>query len=416
MVIIMKELIRFEIKKILDRRVNRIALFLGLALIVFSNLALIGGESLSLDETVTYRGREAILRQDELENALADVLDEEFLTDFLKNYQQRLAQITAESGQDPAAYLWSLIGPYSNLYSLIAIHYREWNDELFTWEDLAGIPTENGLHFYERRLEKIDNMLNAEYSYGNYTRAEKEFWMQKAQNVHTPFRWGNREVWNRILESICLLVWLLFVISICTAPVFSGEYQSRMDALLLSSRHGKGRLIPAKIAAAFLLSFSYMLFCAMVSIGINVVLLGVQGHDLPVQIFNAIIPYDWTLWQVCAVNLLVILLISALLTGSSLLLSAICKSPMAVLILDILLFYGTLFIPSSKTSWYWNHIFCLLPLHCFNMKDVLKMYISYPLGDKVISYLGMILISYSLLAVLCVLCTGRFFRSHQVGR
>ena len=50
------------------------------------------------------------------------------------------------------------------------------------------------------------------------------------------------------------------------------------------------------------------------------------------------------------------------------------------------------------------------------MKDVLKMYISYPLGDKVISYLGMILISYSLLAVLCVLCTGRFFRSHQVGR
>lgn len=412
---IMKELIRYEIKKILDRKVNRITLLLGLALIVFSNLILINSESLQTDENTSCTGREAILRQAELENALTDVLDEEFLTDFLADYQRRLSEVSTDPAfQEPAHYLWSLIGPYSNLFSLIADNYREWNAH-FAWEDLAEIPTEGGVHFYERRMEKTDNMLEADYTWGTYSLAEKDFWRQKAQSVPTPFRWGNRNVWDRIQESIALLIWLLFVISICIAPIFSGEYQSRTDALLLSCRHGKGRLVHAKIAAAFLFTFSYVLFCALVSTGINVVLLGVQGYDLPVQIFNTIIPYDWTILQLCAVNLLVILLLFVLLTGSSLLLSAICKNPMTVLILDILLFYGTLFIPSSKTSWLWNHIFCLLPLHCFNMKDVLKMYISYPLGNKVISYLGMILLSYSLLSLLCVLFTGRFFRNHQVG-
>lgn len=404
----MRKLIRFELKKILDRRVNRIAMLLGVVLIVFTNLALLHNETFPLTEDKYLTGREAIRRQGEEDRALTAELSEEFLTRFLQDYQQTLQKESADS-----SYNWPAIAPSSTLYSLIANHYREWNDQ-FTWEDLGSISTDGGIHFYERRLEKIETLLTSNYSYGNYTETEKNYWREKAESVSTPFSWGSRDVWNRIFESISLLIWLLFVISICTATVFSGEYQERTDALLLSSKHGKGKLIPAKIGASFLFTFTYTGLCGILSIGINVVLLGIQGWDLPVQIFNTIIPYDWNILQACAVNLLVIFLIFTLLTGVSLLLSAICKSSMAVLALDVLLFYGTLFIPSSKTSWLWNHIFCLLPLHCFNLKDVLKMYISYPIGNTVISYLGMILLTYTLLSFLCILSTGRFFRNHQV--
>jgi len=405
----MKELIKYEMKKIFCRRVNRMAMLLGILLILFCNLALIHDESFLINETESCTGREAIQKQAESENALTAVLSEEFLTALLQDYQQKLN----ESGESEG-YCWPLIAPYTNLFSLIANHYREWNDH-FIWEDLGEIDVDNGLHFYERRLEKIDTLLEGDYTYGNYTEAEKNFWRLKARNVSVPFAWGNRDVWNRIWDGITLLVWLLFVVSICTASVFSGEYQEHTDALLLSSRHGKGKLIPAKIAASFLFTFAYTGLCSILSIGINVILLGIQGWQLPVQLFNTIIPYDWNMLQSCAVNLLVIFLIFSLLTGVSLLLSALCKNSLAVLALDILLFYGTLFLPTSRTSWLWNHILYLFPLHCFNLKDLLKMYLSYPVGNMVISYLGMVLLSYSLLSVTCILSTGKFFRGHQVG-
>lgn len=407
----MRELIKYELKKILCRRVNRIAMALGLILILFSNLTLIHDNAFLVDGTEYCTGREAFQKQAQSENPLTTELSEEFLTGFLRNYQQQLQGREGES----ESYSWSLIAPFSNLYSLIANHYREWNEH-FEWEDLRDISTDGpGLGFYERRLEKIDVLLESDYSYGNYTEGEKAFWRQKATEVHTPFSWGSKDVWDRIWDSICLLIWLLFVVSICTASVFSGEYQERTDSLLLCTRHGKGKLIPAKLTAAFLFTFIYTGICAILSIGINVILLGTWGWHLPVQLFNTIIPYNWTVGRACLVNLLVIFLIFTLLTGISLFLSSLCKNPVAVLALDILLFYGTLFIPSSKTSWLWNHIFCLLPLHCFNLKDLLKMYISYPVGDKVISYLGMVILSYTLLSLLCILSTGRFFRKHQVG-
>ena len=74
------------------------------------------------------------------------------------------------------SYDWSLIAPYTNLFSLIANHYREWNDS-FAWEDLGQIPADHGIHFYERRLEKIDTMLESDYTYGNYSEAEKEMYI-----------------------------------------------------------------------------------------------------------------------------------------------------------------------------------------------------------------------------------------------
>ena len=86
----MKELIGYEIKKILMRRVNRIAMLFGLILIIFSNLALIHSESFPVSDTEYCTGREAFQKQAEAENALTTQLSEEFLTGFLQDYQQGL--------------------------------------------------------------------------------------------------------------------------------------------------------------------------------------------------------------------------------------------------------------------------------------------------------------------------------------
>lgn len=406
----MKQLVKFELKKIISRKVNLIAMALGMLLIVFSNIALINGESLYVDEEYHLEGLDAIKTKEEVENALTSELSEEFLTGFMQEYQQELQKNPSEDEYD-----YSLIADKTNLFALIAGNYTEFNGQ-WDWEVLNDISTDRGIGFYERRMEKIETLLNADYSYGNYTESEKEYWMRKAEAVKTPFTWGSRNTWDMIWDSISLLFYQFFVISICLAPVFAGEYQNRTDALILSAKHGKTKLIYAKISASFIFTLFDVALCSIVSIGINVCMLGVDGLNLPVQLWNTIIPYQLMVIEACALNLLVLFLVSFSLTAVSLMFSALFKSQMIALAVDLILYYGTAFIPFSKTSGLWNHIKYLLPINSVELKNVLKAYNSYQFGNVIISYLWMIIIVYVLVTIICLFCTGRSFRKHQIGR
>ena len=132
--------------------------------------------------------------------------------------------------------------------------------------------------------------------------------------------------------------------------------------------------------------------------------------------WDTIIPYNWNILEVCCINILIIFLISFLLTAISLLLSTVSKNPMIVLAVDIILFYGTILIPSSKTSSLWNHILYLLPINTFSLENILKTYNSYQFGDVVISHLEMIVIVYVLLIIISLFLTSRSFKKHQVGK
>lgn len=404
----MKQLLKFELKKILYRKVNLTAMVLGILLVVVSNIAIINGESLYMDEENRLEGVAAIKKEDEIENAITSELSEEFLTDFLQEYQQEIQN-------NPYGYDYSLIASKRNLFALIAANYTEFNDS-WGWEDLKHISTDNGIGFYERRIEKIKTLLNADYTYGNYTEPEKEYWTQKAESIKTPFIWGSKNTWDMVWTSIGLLFFQFFVISICLAPEFAGEYQNRTDALILSAKHGRTKLIYAKIMASFMFTSFYIALCSILSIGISICMLGTDGWNLPVQLWDSIIPYQLTAVEACGINMLVIFLISFLLTAVSLMFSALFKSQLIALAVDVLLFYGTVFVPFSKTSGLWNHIAYLFPINTFDLKNVLKAYNSYQFGNVIISYLGMIVIVYVFITIICLCCTGRSFKKHQIGK
>lgn len=403
----MKQLFKFELKKILNRKVNLTAMVLGILLVVVSNTAMINGETLYMGEENTLEGVEAIKKEDEIANAITSELSEEFLTGFLQEYQQKIQN-------NPYGYDYSLIASKRNLFALIVANYTEFNDN-WGWEDLNHISTDNGIGFYDRRIEKIKTILNADYTYGNYTETEKEYWTQKAESIKTPFTWGSINTWDMIWTSIRLLFFQFFVISICLAPEFAGEYQNRTDALILSTKHGRTKLISAKIMASFIFTSFYIALCSIIGIGISIFMLGTDGWNLPVQLWDSIIPYQLTALEACGINLLVIFLISFLLTAVSLMFSALFKSQLIALAVDVLLFYGAVFVPFSKTNGLWNHIAYLFPINTFDLKNVLKAYNSYLFGNVIISYLEMIVIVYIFITIICLCCTGRSFKKHQIG-
>lgn len=400
----MRQLLLFELKKILGRKANQIALLLGILLVIICSVIQIQGETLTIDGQ-ELKGAEAVLKQQEIEKDLTDELDEEFLTGFLREYQRQIIG-------NPSGYNYSVIETKSNLFSLLAKNYTEWNEH-FDWETLNRIPTEDGIAFYDRRMEKIQTLLNADYSYGNYTEAEKQYWLNKARAVSTPFPWGGRSTWSIIWNSIGMLFYQFLVVGLCIAPVFAGECQNRTNALMLSAKYGKSKAIIAKLLVSFAFSFLYIALCGLVSMGINVALLGTEGWNLPIQLWDTLFPYEWTAAWACVVNLGIMILISLLLTAFSLMLSAVSKNPVIVLAADILLFFGTAFLPSSKSSGLWNKIIYLVPLHCSDLQNVLKSYNDYPFGNLIISHLEMMFLVYACLTVLCTFCAAKGFQKYR---
>ncbi|MCM1160086.1 MAG: ABC transporter permease [Roseburia sp.] len=406
----MRSLIGFELKKIWKKKVNRAAMCVGLALLLFVNYYSITSEYFRISEGEPERkGLEAIKMQAECDKAQTEALTEEYLTETVRDYQKQLEKLDSEEGYD-----WWLIAPKSNIFSIVCNNFSEWN-ERWGWEDLAAIDTANGIGFYERWLEKIRNGLNMDYSYGNYTEKEKEFWLEKAEEVKTPFRFGGTGTWKLIWTDISLLLYLFFVISICIAPVFAGEYQSRTDALLLTAKFGKTKLIGAKIIAVCLFCVGYVLICTVISVGSLIAVLGVEGYDLPVQLFSKNSAYDWTVLQAVAVNFLVMLFMAVFIGAFSMLLSARSKNSLVVLTIDFLLILGTVFIPFSKDSRLFNRILFLTPVRCADFSEVLSVYNSWQIGNVVLSYVSMIFITYIVAAILCMVFTGRGFSRHQVG-
>jgi hypothetical protein len=194
-------------------------------------------------------------------NALADYLTEDYLTGLVKEIQdQKLADLDSEEAYAQA------IRQKSDLLYLLSKNYMTYGANAYL-SVLNDISIENGIGFYERRLEKVSDFLNADDSYGSYLEREKNYWMEKAQSVTTPFRLGDTSTMSVAKDLIVILFYLAFAVAVCISPMFASEYESGAAALLLTTKYGKTRLISAKITAAVSFAVGYVVLGIGMAIG-----------------------------------------------------------------------------------------------------------------------------------------------------
>lgn len=409
MVIKMKEMLIFEWKKIFARRFNVIAMALGYLLIGICTFNYITQENFWDEETGEYvYGVAAYELGREKAEKTTDYLTEEFLTELTKTVQAKGIDLDSDEGYSQVI---KPVGP--ELILLLSDMYTDMGDA-FSWGKVGEISTEGGIHFYEHRIERIRDYLNLDFSYGNYSEAEKEFWLDKAKQVQTPFVWGDRRAMDTLWLTIEITFYLLFVICICISPVFAAEYESGAAALLLTTKKGKTKLTTAKILAAVIFTLSYMIIGIGMAVLAQGVIVGFTGTDLPIQLWGVEIPYDLSMGEVCMLTFMVMLLIALAITLLTLAWSSRLKSTIIALVLGFALIIGPSFFPMSKTSGLWNHINYLFPVRAINVKDVLRTYNSYQFGNVVISYLGMIVLVYALVSLVSLLRIRGGFAKHQV--
>lgn len=305
---------------------------------------------------------------------------------------------------------WNKIAPREKLLNLIANAYSKPN-EVLGYNNLPELDVTEGAFFYQRVKEKTEALLDD--SSRGLSKEQKKYWNTMAGCVSVPLQYGYYEGWEVIVTSFELLTFALLAVCIVIAPVFSGEYQAGTDAVILSGKYGKTKLIGAKITASLLFGTAAFALHIMVACGLPLMAFGAEGWNLPLQIANTAIPYPLTFLQAVLINLGIMYLVLLAMIGVTLFLSARMKSPYLVLTVLVPILFLPIFLTPNGTTGIYNLILFLLPYRAA-MPEFGK-YISYQFGGFVLNVLTVRVVFYAFLTAVMLPLAGLGFKKHQVA-
>lgn len=407
-------LVKYEFLKILRKKSTLIVMAVSLILTGFLfGLPVIQYQIYNQDGVI--KGADGIAYEKRQFADLSVPLSEEYVVGTIREVQELFENPDNVGSDGKEQFLigdayWNGVAPREKLLNLIANTYSEPN-EMLGYNNLPDLDIEEVPSFYPAMDAKIQTLLNS--SSQALSQEQKEYWDSMAGRVDTPLQYGYYGGWEIIISSFELLMFALLAICIVVAPVFSGEYQSGTDAVILSAKYGKTRLTMAKIAASLLFGTAAFLLHITVACGLPLAAFGIEGWNLPLQIANTVIPYPFTFLQAVLINTGIVYLVLVAMIGLTLLLSAKMKSPYLVLMILVPVLFIPMFLTPNGTRGAYNLILFLLPYRS-TMPEFGK-YISYQFGGLVFDALTVRAVLYILLTIIMLPLARLGFKKHQVA-
>lgn len=250
-------LYRYELKKILSRKLVWIVFLVCVSCIVLFTLADLSGKYYVDGEVVDTHYHMFQVDQGYRKALSGRALDQQLLGEMAEAY----GKIPASEERYTLTLAYQTYArPYSDIANLVRLWTQQWDiGQLQAW-----VPDEDAL--YAARVENLEK----EWQELRLSDAEKNYWREKEARTKTPlvyyYHEGYRKIISNGLNTVGLLVLLL--VSICMAGVFTEEHMRRTDQLILSSAKGRGTVYWAKLAAGVSVSgicallLSAFTFCA----------------------------------------------------------------------------------------------------------------------------------------------------------
>ena len=259
-------LVRFELKKILGKKITWIAFGL-----VLSTMLAMGIYRIVVTHEVD-GVRMSVWEEDMLEKTkqkeiVGRAVDDKLLENMFT------AMATSEEAFEPYKYLYNEL-----VLELVG-------DGLSTGtvegaKKSLGIAKEEELIYAVRRMRIEENM---EMQY--LTEGEKEYWRKVLDKDTTPWAYdyyqGAQFVWVGVYTAIVLIAIML---AVCLANLFAEEHQKRTDQLVLCSRNGKKVLYWAKITAGMLFTMISTAIILLATAMPQLFAFGVDGLHAPIQL------------------------------------------------------------------------------------------------------------------------------------
>ena len=410
----MGTLVKFELKKLFNKKMNIIVIIVCLFLITLL-FSMAGKDFLAIDKSgKSYKGKEAIsVRKEQMKEISGTLTNEKIIKEIeklqeLHNDPNNL--ITNSDGEkDFSIEIYNeYLNNRLNLLTNINRVYANYNTSYIT--ELFNLNLKEQKDFYETRQQRIEEELNQSYDGKKYT--PQEYWLEKSNNTKTPFEYDFYYGYSNLYNTYELLIFGVIAICICLASVFAGEYQNGTDKILLTTKYGKSKGVTAKIIASYIFATLVFTIYLIFAIGTIFLMFGTDGGNLPIQISNILSPYALTFFQSLLYNIVISYTVLFGMVGLTLFLSSKLKNPMTVLVIDIAIIMLPVFLSIKSAFGILNKILFLMPYNAIYSN--FSQMVSYKLGNIVIDLPMMTIITYIFMMVIALICSKKTYSKHQV--
>ena len=408
----MNRIIKFELKKILRSKLTTGVLILSFLLIIYSFLPKMIKYTFYDGNGNQIEKHKGVVLEKKVKNEIFNKLQTN--EEIQLNIQRLSENYVAEKNKTgfqfsealPKDIYYGFYMPREGYFYWIAENYANTFD-YGNPHDLA-VKSNELEDFYIERQGKIQNRLNTM----KYSRAEREYWDKKANITKGPYKYGYFRGWHHINESLDIFMLVIVAIGIAISGVYSKEHETGADAVLLSSKYGKTKLVAGKIIASLIFSVTTVLLGILLCIIPILIFFGTEGWNLPIQVLGTDILYNWNLLEMVGIRIFMTILSAIVITTIALILSSTIKKTTSVVVIVMILYIGGLFVPSGKTNKLYQMIVKLLPV--FLNGHQYYGYVAYPVFGKVLTFYEMATFVYILLALILLPLSGRIFKKHQV--
>lgn len=368
-------MLKYELKKILNKRLNRVVLAAALLLMVVFSIFAIGsfravdanGES----HTGLSAARIMVADKNRWQGELTpEVIEKTVESNKAGDYQSTSDIIYSASKM--------LVGEFSDLDDYEAILSA----------DSAQIAS-----LYDTYRENLRTMSE---EYGD-TQEKQAFLMEQYEKIETPFTYEAYDSWDTMLmyATTCSLI-LIIVIGFLTAGIFAEEFQYKADAVFFSTRYGRSKAIHTKIRAGLIIA------TLVYGIGMGVLsaicfsVMGVSGAATAYQFSQPYSVYSVTFGQMYGILVLGGYIASLLAASVSMLIASKTRTMSIAVAIPFVLFCVSPFIGRALP---FRTFFSLTPDQLTNIVNSARIPYIYQIGSFVFRQIPFIIVFYAVIAV-----------------
>lgn len=275
-------MLRFEIKKVFSKSKNRIAVMVLFVILVITSIL-----TINRVEYVDENGNQSVgiwaardLR--EAKNEWAGYLTEDTLKKVLE--ENRTINNSEEALSDDITEQNKAYAKKQGIVSIIDVinlAFSEYRD--YDYYAVDHVSDDEVGTIYEKRISTLKEWLDSGEE--TFTQKEKDFMIQKYEDLKTPFYYEYMDGWAALLQNISTFILILaLVIGFFVSGIFSDEFQAKADSIFFSTRFGRSRGISAKIGAGFCITTGFYVIFVLLYTFIVLFVLGVDGANCPIQL------------------------------------------------------------------------------------------------------------------------------------
>lgn len=321
-----------EIKKIFSKKSVWIAMAIGLVFVL-----LMGFTNLSSEGHISYvQSSRNILSQME-----GCEMDDAFFADFQN-------EVVEEISNNPDRYeaLLAYDSGAAFMNGADAVGKKTVFDLIYNVaRDRSLVESMTADTFYEKMR---DDMISDGKSLGAGDE-EISVWLTEFDQISKPMKYYYAGGYSNILDVLFFVDWVLFLnIAIALAGVFADEKTYRTDAIILSTKKGRGMICLAKIVAGISVALLQGIIIIGSLFGIMFVFFGIGGNTGVIQLIIPSSPWNITIGQMVMILILLAFVTTCFFAITNMLLSHITHSAVATMAIQAsILFIGLFNLPGK---------------------------------------------------------------------